>query len=117
MKKFLIATAGAATLLATATPASARDYYYRDAYGRLHHHKDHNGAAGAIIGGILGAVVGSAITSNNYNSYGYNAYPSYGYSYGYRQPAYGYGYPSYGYSYPSYGYSYPTYNYGYGYRY
>src|SRR4051794_5098961 len=107
MKKLLFAGATALTLLATAAPASAHTYYYRDQWGRLHHRSDHRGN-GAIVSGVIGALVGGAVS----NGYGYSPY-----GYGYSSQGYAYGYPSYGYSPYSSGYSYPSYGYSRSYSY
>ncbi len=55
-KKTALATALAATTIATATPAMARDGYY---------HRDNGNTAGAAIaGGIIGLALGAIIASS-----------------------------------------------------
>ncbi|MDF8332370.1 hypothetical protein [Novosphingobium cyanobacteriorum] len=59
-KKAALATTLAATALATATPASARDYYG-------HHRSGGDTAGAAIAGGIIGLALGAIIASSGNN--------------------------------------------------
>jgi hypothetical protein len=76
-KKAVLATALAASALASATPAMADPY---GGYGEYHRHRggDSTGAAiaGGIIGLALGAIIVSAASSNRHrdNDYAYRRY-------------------------------------------
>ena len=63
-KKATVAITLAATALAAASPAMARDYGY-------YHHADSTGAAvaGGIIGLALGAVIASAASNHDHDRY------------------------------------------------
>jgi uncharacterized protein YcfJ len=125
------AFAGAALALlaagAVATPSLAQDYgYYGYDNGYCQAQRHDNGAAGAVVGGVLGALLGSSVAPHHANRAGGAAIGAVagalignsvarsgsscdrGYnSYAYAQPTYSYGYAqpygvSYDYAYRGY---------------
>lgn len=89
-----LGTALAASVLATATPASAQEYYG---------HRDHGDATGAAIaGGIIGLALGAIIVSSSHHDHDRDRYDRRYYNNGYN----GGGYYQQGYN----GYNRNTYN-------
>jgi hypothetical protein len=87
----LAVTLGATALVATATPAAARDRYYRG-------HRGGDDAAIAIGAGLVGLAIGAAIASDNRRDRYYGGY----YDRGYYPRSYYPRYRTYYQSYPVY---------------
>jgi len=76
MKATAALTLGAATFVATATPAEARRYWGGDRY-----HRNHDRTGTAIAAGVVGLAIGAALASSSRDRYyrGYDGYDGYNY--------------------------------------